>query len=140
MSLHRKCEIQKQGYYLQRGRGVGGVLSSLYNKLLPIATNVGEKLLTSPEAKSTLDTVASSALDAGINIVLDKVKNRNKGTSLKTNLTQAKTEIESAVKSNVRKAVKRAVCSATAAANVKKSRSKLTEDIFDDYSLDVDDD
>lgn len=132
MSLHRKCELDKRGFYLQRGRGVGGVLSSLYSKLLPIAKNVGEKLLASPEAESTIEAVTGSAINAGLNIILDKAANRNKGRILKTNLTVAKNEMEEAVKTNVKKAVKRSIGEVLS----KGKPKRRVRDVFDDTSLD----
>ncbi len=132
MSLHRKCELDKRGFYLQRGRGVGGVLSSLYSKLLPIAKDVGEKLLSSPEAISTIETVTGSAIDAGLNIILDKAASRNKGRIMKTNLTIAKNEMKEAVKTNVKKAVKRSIGEVLRGGKAKRRG----RDVFDDTSLD----
>jgi predicted regulator of amino acid metabolism with ACT domain len=111
---------------------VGGALRSLYNNLLPIAKCAGEKILSSPEGGHALKSIRNSAIDAGLNIVLDKVSGRNSGKSIKKNLTQAKNEIAEAVTTNARRAVKRTVN------NVLRERKirKTEKDIFDEDSLD----
>jgi len=135
MSIHRNCEVHQKSH-IQRGRGVGGVLRSLYSQLIPVAKYAGEKVLACPEAKSTLEAIKNASVDAGLNIIVDKVKKRNVGKVLKTNLTNAKHEIEDAVKTNVRKAVKRTVGGVF---GQEDKRAKHDRDVFDDISLDDDD-
>lgn len=132
MSIHRKCSSNQPGDYIQRGKGVGGVLRSLYNRLLPIAKNTGEKILSSPEATDTLAAVRDSAIDAGINIVLDKAAGKSSSKSVRKNVDRAKNEIVSAAKSNVRRAVKRTLSDAMTRREPKRSE----KDIFDDDSMD----
>ncbi len=133
MSIHRHCEV-KQGSYLQRGRGAGGVLKSLYNQLVPIAKNVGEQLLIAPETKETLNDIKNSVTDAGINLILDKLSKKRLKESLTSNLSRVQSEIGESVKQNTRKAIKRGVGNAISGVKAKISRA----DIFDDNSLDDD--
>ena len=119
-----------------RGQGVGGMRRSLYSKLVPIAKNTGEKLLSTTAAEETLRTVRNSAIDAGLNMVTDKVGQSRtaKGGSRKDIAPARKLEFAAAAAAaqpNHRKAGKRAAAAARGGGKARRVES----DIFDDDTL-----
>jgi hypothetical protein len=91
MSFHR-------GNYIQRGRGLGGFLSSL----LTGAKEVGRKILSSPITKNVMNAAKKSAIEAGIAVATDTLKGKKKfSKSVKDNVNVAKSAIADAVESSV---------------------------------------
>lgn len=133
MSFHRNCELHSQKKSsVQRGRGVGGVLNSLYNQLTPITKQQGEKILAPPNTKSTKVSLQDTAAHAGLQLILDKVVKRRKGKTFKTSMVNDTTHLDDAVKTNVKPRAKRS--SAVAISRGEAKRNK--HDVFDDMSLD----
>jgi hypothetical protein len=78
---------------LQRGRGLGNVLRSLYGKVTPTLKAVGSKVLDSPVTKAALSTVKDIATNAGLNVLKDTLKGEDVSKSVKSNLSVAKRKL-----------------------------------------------
>ena len=129
MSLHRSCSFHA-GAYVQRGRGYGGTLWSLYTRLIPTLKSAGTKILESPVTQNILETAKNSAVNVGLNIAADTLGGQKVKKNLKRNLSHAKREIESALISGIGSTIK---------ANFKgrggAKRRKQEVDVFDDDEL-----
>ena len=97
----RKCGANKyvfqinmsclhRGPYVQRGRGIGGVLSSMFKSVVPALQVFGKNLLASPTTQDILKTAKESSLQAGLNIAKDTLRGKNFGESFKENVSTAK--------------------------------------------------
>ena len=53
-----------RGPYIQRGRGIGGVLSSMFKSVVPALQVFGKNLLASPTTQDILKTAKQSTLQA----------------------------------------------------------------------------
>lgn len=97
MNFHR-------GKYLQRGRGIGSVLASFFNTVLPVAKSIGQSIINSPLTKQVLTTAKNSAIDAGLNIAADALSGENIGRTVKKNLAQAGENIGQTIRAPKRRA------------------------------------
>ena len=147
MSLHRNCPCTQKGACSKRGQGVGGVFHSLYNKLIPIPKNTGEKLLSSPEAEESLRAIRNSAIDAGLNMVTDTVE---RSGAKKTITPARKDQIKAAAAAaavdkqpSQRKAGKRTAAASggggSGGGGGAGKVSRKERDVFDDEDILVDD-
>ena len=69
-SIHR-------GQYLQRGRGLGGIFSSIFRVLKPIFTKslqMGRKALADPAMKKAVGTLKKSSIRAGTRAINQEIK------------------------------------------------------------------
>ena len=82
-----------RGPYIQCGRGLGGILNSMYKSVVPAMQLFGQKLLASPKTQEVLNTVKKSALEAGMNVVKDTLRGKNFGSSVSDNVSSAKEAI-----------------------------------------------
>lgn len=131
MSLLRNCTCTQKGACQRRSQGIGGVRRSLYNKMVHIPKNTGEKLLSTSEAEATLRTVRNSAIDAGMNMVTDKLSSKK---SARKHLTPAgKAEFAAAAAAAAPSRRKRATAAAvTADGGGGKAKRGAVRDVFDD--------
>ena len=83
MSFHR-------GPYLQRGRGIGNIFSSILKRIIPAAKVLGKNFLSSPITKSVLREAKDSAINAGINIATDVMQGDNVGQTIHKNINKMK--------------------------------------------------
>lgn len=107
---------------------MGGCIRSLYNGMIKIPKNKGEKILSTPEAEESLRAVRNSAIDAGINMVVNKVGGRKADKGYKKNNNQAIQEME-----EISKAVKRTTARRPGGSKTKK----VARDVFDDDTLEA---
>ena len=80
-----------RGRYLQRGRGLGGLFSSIFRVLKPLIAkgtkhlvSAGAHALKDPEGKTALTSIKSAALQSGTKAVTQKIKQQEKNTASKT--------------------------------------------------------
>ena len=69
-SVHR-------GQYLQRGRGLGGIFSSIFRVLKPIFTKslqMGRKALADPAMKKAVSSLKKSSIQAGTRAINQEIK------------------------------------------------------------------
>jgi hypothetical protein len=71
-----------RGRYIQRGRGIGSILSSFFRTVFPIVKSIGSSILKSPVTKEVLSTAKNSAIDAGLNIAADALSGENVADSM----------------------------------------------------------
>jgi hypothetical protein len=90
-----------RGPHVQRGRGIGGTLGSIFKAAAPAAMRVGRKILASPVTKDVAHAAKRSALQAGLNVVKDTLSGRDAGESLKENLDTAKDAVTNSLLSSV---------------------------------------
>ena len=74
-----------RGRYLQRGRGLGGLFSSIFRVLKPLfakgtkhLVSAGAHALKDPEVKTALTSIKSAALQSGTKAVTQKIKQQEK--------------------------------------------------------------
>ena len=124
---------------VQRGRGIGSILSSIFSKIAPIARtilNVGRRVVKTKPVQEVLKSAKSEALKTGVQIADDALQGKNIGESIKSNaetaaksiaqsaLGEAKKMLDSKDKNTSKKRV-------VAAKSVKKKTSKRRKkDVF----------
>jgi len=138
MSCYRNTtcsHLRQRAQTSQCGRGVGGVLRSLYTHMLPVIKSTGAKILSAPITKSVLQTAKKSAVDAGIRIAKDTLEGKKLSKSLGSNLNIAKEEISDAIKTslNIRKGRKR-----PAVAKRRMGKKPRMIDLFNDEKVKID--
>jgi hypothetical protein len=105
---------------------------SLYNKMIHIPKEKGEKLSSTEEAEDTLRAARNSASDAGLNIVTDKLPSKR----ARKNITPAeKAEFAAAAAAappNRRKRSAAATAAAVAAGGGGKTKRGAARDVFDE--------
>jgi hypothetical protein len=89
--LHRGPYVQRGD--IQRGRGIGSTLSSMFKGVIPAMKLMGHKLLESPITQKILKTAKRSAIDAGLNVAKDTLQGKNLKESLKENVATAKKSV-----------------------------------------------
>lgn len=74
-----------RGRYLQRGRGLGGLFSSIFRALKPLfakgskhLVTAGARALKDPEVKTALTSIKSTALESGTKAITQKIKQQEK--------------------------------------------------------------
>ena len=116
-----------RGPYIQRGRGIGGVLSSMFKSVVPALQVFGKNLLASPTTQDILKTAKQSTLQAGLNIAKDTLGGKNFGDSFKENVTTAKKAVTDSLMSALNNAkVSNAENVATVGGRKRKLGDKLT--------------
>lgn len=134
--LHRGPYIQRGS--LQRGRGIGSTLRSIFHGVFPAMKSMGRKLWESPVTKGILNSAKNSAIEAGINVVSDTLKGKNVGESLKGNVSTAKKAVTDSLLSALHNVNSPTVKGKNTAKKRKlpikhigKKRKKIHGDIFD---------
>ena len=105
MSFHR-------GPFIQRGRGLGSILSSLYQKVSPIFSLLGKQIAASPITKQALSSAKQAAIDASLSLASDALVGENLKTSFKKNIKKAGKTVSESLRTkapNKRKLDKRQV-------------------------------
>ena len=129
MSYHR-------GPIIQRGKGLGSLLSSLFRKVVPAITSIGKSIIKSPVAKNVLSAAKDAAIDAGLNLASDVVSGKNLKSSLNENIGRARITIGDSLRprqGKKRSTVKRARSTVSKQRGKKKNiKKRKTQDIFDD--------
>jgi hypothetical protein len=95
MSCYRNCHFQRSAQ-AQRGRGIGNVLRSLYNKATPFLTAVGSKVLDSQITKEALTTVKDIAANASLNVLKETLEGKDLSKSVGNNINIAKRKLSKA--------------------------------------------
>ncbi len=79
-----------RGPYIQRGRGLGSTLGSMFKGVIPAMQVMGRKILESPVTQKVLKTAKRSAIEAGLNLATDALEGENLNESLSKNMSTAK--------------------------------------------------
>ena len=78
--------------YHMRGSGIGGIFSSIFRTLVPIAKTIfgiGKRAASSPVGQQVLKAAKRSAVKAGLDIAQDALAGENVGKSIKKRAKQA---------------------------------------------------
>ena len=73
---------------VQRGRGIGSILSSIFRKIAPFAKtilNIGRKAAATKPVQEVLKSAKKEALKTGVQIADDALKGKNIKDSIKSN-------------------------------------------------------
>lgn len=82
-----------RGPYIQRGRGFGSTLNTMFKGVVPIMRVVGRDLYNAPLTQAVLNTAKRSALEAGLNVANDVLEGKNVKDSLKGNLNEVNRKV-----------------------------------------------
>lgn len=117
-----------KGHYLQRGRGLGGIFSSLFRVLKPLfskgakhAIQATKHVLKDKDIKTALTDIKSAAVKSGTKALTDKIKQQEKA------LTRRIKEQEKALR-KAKKRIASSLPSETVGKKIRKQR--LNESIF----------
>lgn len=113
--------IYHSGPRVQRGRGLGAILSGLFRSFAPVARlglNLGRKLISSPLAQKVGSTAMEAAKKSAVNIAADVIAGNNVKDSAQRELKDAKEKIATTLRAGRKR---RAI---EAAKKLKKSRPK----------------
>lgn len=83
-----------RGPYIQRGRGVGSTLNTMFKGVIPAAQIMGKQILASPVTKKVLKAAKRSALDAGFQVATDVLQGKKLKESVKENVSSAKKAVK----------------------------------------------
>lgn len=86
-----------KGVYLQRGRGIGAVLSGLFRVLVPFLKRGATAALKSAPVKKALKTAGSAAAITAGDFAADVLKGKNPKKKAGLNLQQAQKGIQKAL-------------------------------------------
>lgn len=100
MNFHR-------GPYLQRGKGLGNILGSLFRAALPVVSSIGRSIFSSPITRNLAHTAKKAAIDTGLNVISDVVEGKNLGESVKDNLGEARSRIAQSLRERPKPTKKR---------------------------------
>lgn len=131
MYIHR-------GPFIQRGRGIGSLLGSLFRGIVPALKALGTSLLSSPVTKAIGNTAKDAAIETGIKMAADAIEGKNMKQSLDENLLKARKRVaESIRKSSEDKQINQKLLKKSKKVSVKSkkrvNRRKKT-DIFNDVA------
>lgn len=132
-----------RGRYIQRGQGIGSILSSLWKTVYPAVKSLLTGLSRSPITKKVIKAAKKSAIDAGLNIAADTLSGENVGASIKKNAGVMGVDVLDQLKSKPakkRKNAKRKIVTPptklvkkTTIKRKKKMVQTEGDDIFDEY-------
>lgn len=77
---------------VQRGRGIGSILSSIFRKIAPFAKtilNIGKKAVATKPVQEVLRSAKSEALKTGVQIADDALQGKNIKESIRSNAQSA---------------------------------------------------
>lgn len=86
-----------KGVYLQKGAGIGAVLSSLFRVLVPFLKKGAKAAIKSAPVKRAFKSAKKAALVGATDIAKDVIGGRNPKTKAKLNLKAAQRGIERAL-------------------------------------------
>jgi len=121
----------RQRELYQEGEGIGSFFSSIFKKLMPIATKAVKTVAGSSLAKETGKALKDTAVSGLTNMAADVIGgNKTIQESAAENLMKAREDISSAIKASR----KRSSGSGSVKAKVKKKRKKkrMRYSVFDD--------
>jgi hypothetical protein len=90
-----------QGPYLQRGRGVGSVLSALFRRVTPALKMMGRQVAGSKVVRDIGGTLLNSAVQGGLNFAADALNGENLKESAATSVTTAKRELAKTIRRSI---------------------------------------
>ena len=133
MNIHR-------GPFIQRGRGLGSLLSSLFKSVIPVASRVGKKIISSPITSNALKATKDAAIEGGLQIAVDALKGKSMEETMQHQLESAKKKVSKALEKGIkqRKALKRKTNMKHLKDDSKKfkgkrrKKEKTKRDIFDE--------
>ena len=82
------------GKRYQRGRGIGGLFSTIFRSVIPL----GKKLLTSSTTKSIAKSVGKSLKEAAVDTALDALEGKNIKKAAQERLQETKVKIAKAIR------------------------------------------
>lgn len=132
-----------RGRYIQRGRGIGSLLSSFFRTVLPIVKSIGSSIIKSPITKEVLTVAKNSAIDAGLNIAADVLSGENVASSVREKANKVSKKVATALRSkpapaaieSTKKAQKRKAVKVVKKKSAKKPRKTVKRsDIYDMYN------
>lgn len=94
MLIHR-------GRYIQSGRGLGSIFSSLVRRVIPVVKSIGRSIISSPATKNIISSVKDSAINAGLNMASDVVSGENVKESFHKNLASVGENLGDSIKSEL---------------------------------------
>ena len=120
-----------RGDFVQKGRGVGGIFSSIYRNTYPAVKTISKSILTSPVTKKVLQAAKKSVTKAGLNIASDVLMGKKLSSSARVNLTAAKRQFADSLQQAAHvSAPKRVRRKATVVARKPARGGKKGSDIF----------
>ena len=97
--------IYHSGARIQRGRGIGSILSGLFRSVLPAVSRAGlrtaKRIVQSDVAKDIGRQMKDVAARSAVNMTLDTLEGKNVGESLQNQLNSAKKEISSSLRKSI---------------------------------------
>jgi D-alanyl-D-alanine carboxypeptidase len=118
---------------MQKGHGIGSILSSVFRNLLPVVKKIGTRILKSKVTKRVGKAAAKAALRGGIDIVADTLHGENVKGSVKKNIKVASRKVANSLitPKRPRKPAKKAKAKKNPKKALKKKRRTRVRDIFD---------
>ena len=99
-----------RGPYVQRGRGIGSVLSSLWSTVAPALSSLGRSIFGSPIGQDVKKAIAQSAIKTGMNVAADVISgDKPAKESFQKELGQARKRVAQAIRKHVPKNENRSV-------------------------------
>jgi hypothetical protein len=98
--------IYHSGPRVQRGRGLGSILSGLFRSFAPVAKlglNFGKKLISSPLAQKVGSAAMEAAKKSAVNIAADVMSGHNVKESAQRELRDAKEKIATTLRAGRKK-------------------------------------
>ena len=97
--------IYHSGARIQRGRGIGSILSGLFRTVLPAVSRAGlrtaKRIVQSDVAKDIGRQMKDVAARSAVNMALDTLDGQNVGESLQNQLNSAKRDISSTLRKSI---------------------------------------
>lgn len=124
--------LYHRGPLIQRGRGLGGILKSVFSYVKPIFRNIfsfGKKAVKQPIVRDIISDVKDTAIQTGVSTVTDLLKGESVKQSLYNNSKLARDDIAQKLIDKVESLSKK-----RKKTSKKKRGSKRSRDIFDDDS------
>jgi hypothetical protein len=85
--------MMRRGVYIQRGRGFGSALHSVYRSAVPALHTLGSRALNSSVTKNVGKTLAQSAVTGGLEVVADGLSGKNMKDSFSSHVGEAKLDL-----------------------------------------------
>jgi len=123
-----------RGTIVQRGRGIGSILTSLFKGVVPAIKAFGKTLFSSPVTKAVAKTARDAAVDAGLNVAADVLEGRNVSSSIDQGLANAIKRVAATLRQSGTTNSSFSGKYPKKARKSKKKRSKIrtNKDIFDE--------
>lgn len=85
---------------MQRGRGIGNLLGSLFRSAVPAIKSLGKSIFSSNVVKDVGKSLANSAVKGGLNFAADALDGQNLKESLSSNVGEAKSALAKVLRNN----------------------------------------